>query len=135
MSYVYTHMNGHHSTQDEIFKICSILGTPNQHEWPEGLKLAAAMNFRFPQCPSVPMAKLMPSASPEALDLIQSMCHWDPNKRPTAVQALQHPYFQIGIRAPVGMPSITGPPSSAQGESGTKENVAMDDRAQREKEK
>lgn len=28
-----------------------------------------------------------------------AMCQWDPIKRPTAVQALQHPYFQVGIRA------------------------------------
>ena len=34
---------------DEIYKICSVLGTPTQQTWPEGVKLAAAMNFRFPQ--------------------------------------------------------------------------------------
>lgn len=37
----------------------------------------------------------MPSASPEAVDLITAMCQWDPNRRPTAVQCLQHPYFQV----------------------------------------
>ena len=34
---------------DEIYKICSVMGTPTQQNWPEGLKLAQAMNFRFPQ--------------------------------------------------------------------------------------
>uniref|UniRef100_A0A914UIW0 non-specific serine/threonine protein kinase n=1 Tax=Plectus sambesii TaxID=2011161 RepID=A0A914UIW0_9BILA len=33
---------------DQIFKICSILGTPSKDEWAEGYQLASAMNFRFP---------------------------------------------------------------------------------------
>jgi protein kinase len=71
---------------DEIHKICSIMGTPTQQTWPEGVKLAAAMNFRFPTFTTTPLSKVITNASPEAIDLITSMCHWDPNKRPTAVQ-------------------------------------------------
>lgn len=37
------------SETDEIFKICAVLGTPTHATWPEGMKLAAAMNFKFPQ--------------------------------------------------------------------------------------
>ena len=54
---------------DEIFKICSVLGTPDTREWPEGFKLAAGMNFKFPQFVPTPLAQLIPSASPEAIDL------------------------------------------------------------------
>lgn len=43
---------------DEIYKICSVMGTPTQQSWPEGLKLAAAMNFRFPQFATTPMSKV-----------------------------------------------------------------------------
>lgn len=43
----------------------------------------------------VPLARLVPMASPEAIELMTAMCSWDPKKRPTAVQALQHPYFQV----------------------------------------
>jgi hypothetical protein len=35
------------SEADEIYKICSIMGTPTNSTWPEGLKLAAAMHFRW----------------------------------------------------------------------------------------
>jgi hypothetical protein len=59
-----------HSQADELYKICSIMGTPTQQSWPEGLKLAAAMNFRFPTFASTPLSKLMTHASPEAIDLI-----------------------------------------------------------------
>lgn len=90
----------HHLQADEIYKICSIMGTPTQQVWPEGLKLAATMNFRFPQFAPTPLNKIITNACPEAIDLMTQLCHWDPNKRPTAVQALQHPYFAVS-RAPL----------------------------------
>uniref|UniRef100_A0A7S1SGU5 non-specific serine/threonine protein kinase n=1 Tax=Tetraselmis chuii TaxID=63592 RepID=A0A7S1SGU5_9CHLO len=98
------------SEADEIYKICSVMGTPTPQSWPEGMRLAQNMNFRFPQFQATPLAKLVTNASPEAIDLMTAMCQWDPIKRPTAVQALQHPYFQVGIRAqpqakPIAMPS------------------------------
>ncbi|GAX76513.1 hypothetical protein CEUSTIGMA_g3959.t1 [Chlamydomonas eustigma] len=98
------------SEADEIYKICSVLGTPTAQTWPEGLKLAAAMNFRFPQFAPTPFSKIIPHACPEAVDLMTAMCHWDPNKRPTAVQCLQHPYFSIGVRPsiPVATSPATG---------------------------
>lgn len=34
------------SEADELYKICSVMGTPTAATWPEGLKLASAMNFR-----------------------------------------------------------------------------------------
>merc|ERR1711967_31866 len=37
------------SEADEIYKICSVLGSPTQSTWPEGIRLANQMNFRFPQ--------------------------------------------------------------------------------------
>ncbi|CAM6040402.1 unnamed protein product [Sphagnum compactum] len=86
------------SETDEIYKICSVIGTPNHHTWADGMKLAASMNFRFPHFPPTHLSVLIPSASPEAIDLMSAMCAWDPNKRPTAAQALQHPFFQIGMR-------------------------------------
>ena len=57
------------------------------------------MGFRFPQMPPQPLQKLVPTASPEAVDLMTAMCQWDPRRRPTAVQALQHPFFCVGIRS------------------------------------
>lgn len=93
------------SEADEIYKICSIMGTPTQQTWPEGLKLAAAMNFRFPQFSPTPMSKILTNACPEAIDLVTALCAWDPNKRPTAVQCLQHPYYQVGIPRPLPAPA------------------------------
>ena len=52
------------------------MGTPTKQTWPDGLKLAANMNFRFPQCSQVPLAKLMQSASPDAVELMTGLCAW-----------------------------------------------------------
>lgn len=62
------------------------------------MKLAAAMGFQWPSFAPTPLQKLIPHASPEAIDLIQALCHWDPNRRPTAAQCLQMPFFQVGIQ-------------------------------------
>ncbi|XP_029313110.1 serine/threonine-protein kinase MAK isoform X8 [Cottoperca gobio] len=84
------------SEVDEIFKICQVLGTVKKPDWSEGYQLASAMNFRFPQCVPTHLKTLIPNASNEAITLMRDMLQWDPKKRPTAVQALRYPYFQVG---------------------------------------
>ncbi|XP_039645936.1 serine/threonine-protein kinase MAK isoform X2 [Perca fluviatilis] len=84
------------SEVDEIFKICQVLGTVKKTDWSEGYQLASAMNFRFPQCVPTHLKTLIPNASNEAIALMRDMLQWDPKKRPTAVQALRYPYFQVG---------------------------------------
>ena len=36
------------SEPDEVYKICSVLGTPNGRTWEEGVRLANRMGFKFP---------------------------------------------------------------------------------------
>lgn len=78
---------------DQLLKLCSVLGTPNMSSWPEGYKLASAMGYRFPQCVPMNFNSLVPTASYEALQIMLKMLTWDPQKRPTAAECLQHPYF------------------------------------------
>ena len=98
------------SEADEVVKMCSILGTPTQQSWSEGIRLASNMSFRLPQYAPVPLSKIVTGAGQEGLDLIQSLCAWDPNKRPTCTQALQMPFFQVGPQS--GITSITNTESS-----------------------
>ncbi|KAK2822698.1 hypothetical protein Q5P01_022763 [Channa striata] len=84
------------SEVDEIFKICQVLGTPKKSDWPEGYNLAASMNFRFPKCVPTSLRSLIPNASDEAITLMKDMLQWDPEKRLSAAQALQSPYFHVG---------------------------------------
>lgn len=50
---------------------------------------------RFPQFSAASLSKLIPSACPEAIDLISRMICWDPDKRLSSEQALRHPYFAV----------------------------------------
>ena len=103
------------SEPDEIYKICSVLGTPDPKSWPEGLKLASAMNYTFPRFVPTPLQQLIPNASGAAIELMQSMLLFDPKRRPTAAQALAMPYFQVGqgINPPLSDPTPQPPHASA----------------------
>lgn len=48
------------------------------------------MNFRWPQVTATSLKTLIPNASPEAIQLIKDMLHWNPKKRPTAAQVSQN---------------------------------------------
>ncbi|XP_024401596.1 cyclin-dependent kinase F-4 isoform X1 [Physcomitrium patens] len=92
------------SEVDEIYRICAVIGSPSHYTWSDGMKLAASLNFQFPQLSSTQLSQLIPTASSEAINLISAMCVWDPHKRPTASQALQHPFFQVHKRIPSSIP-------------------------------
>ncbi|GER30310.1 protein kinase superfamily protein [Striga asiatica] len=93
---------------DEIYKICCVIGSPTNTEWPQGLELASAINYQFPQAARVHLSALMPGVSEDAVNLISSLCSWDPCKRPTAMEALQHPFFQSCFYIP---PSLRAKPA------------------------
>ncbi|KAL1396474.1 hypothetical protein pipiens_002683 [Culex pipiens pipiens] len=81
------------SEVDQLFKICSVLGTPDKLDWPDGHKLASSIQFRFPECPKIPLESLVTRAGTSAIQLLEDSLQWDPEKRPTAQQSLKYPYF------------------------------------------
>jgi hypothetical protein len=85
---------------DEIYKICSVLGSPNMRTWSEGVRLATQMSFRFPQFVPTPLQQVIPNASPEAIHVMEDLLKYDPNQRPTASQTLQYPFFQANATLP-----------------------------------
>lgn len=95
------------SEADQIYKICSVLGSPTMRSWPDGIKLASNMNFRFPQFVPTPLTQLMPNASSEAIQLLTDCLKYDPAQRPTCSQILQYPFFQVNASLPPPMPSAS----------------------------
>ncbi|XP_028967676.1 serine/threonine-protein kinase ICK [Galendromus occidentalis] len=83
---------------DQIFRICSVLGTPDKRDWPEGYQLATGMNFRFPQFTEMTLESIVPNCSAEGISLLRDMLRWNPSRRPTATAALRYPYFREGPR-------------------------------------
>uniref|UniRef100_A0A6V7QZ05 cyclin-dependent kinase n=1 Tax=Ananas comosus var. bracteatus TaxID=296719 RepID=A0A6V7QZ05_ANACO len=55
---------------DEIYKICTVIGTPDVNSWTKGLRLADAMKYQFPRSEGTDLSALIPSASVNAIDLI-----------------------------------------------------------------
>lgn len=88
------------SEADEIYKICSVLGSPTMKTWPEGIRLATQMSFRFPQFAPTPLSQVIPNATPEGVALMVDLMKYDPQQRPTASQSLQYPFFQVNAALP-----------------------------------
>ena len=78
----------------QMNKICEILGTPNQNEWPEGYALAKEINYKFPQFRGKKLKNVIKNASESAINLLELMLNFNPSKRPSAIKCLQHPFFQ-----------------------------------------
>lgn len=56
--------------------------------------MAAAIQFRFPECPKIPLGTLITRASSQGLQLMSDLMSWDPDKRPNSQQTQRYPYFQ-----------------------------------------
>ncbi|KQK00896.1 cyclin-dependent kinase F-4 isoform X2 [Brachypodium distachyon] len=101
------------SEADEILKICNVIGSPDEQSWPQGLSLAEAMKYKFPQVKGNQLSEVMTSASSEAINLISSLCSWDPSKRPKASEVLQHAFFQDCTYVPATVRTrVAGPPKT-----------------------
>ncbi|KAJ3680700.1 hypothetical protein LUZ60_016978 [Juncus effusus] len=100
------------SELDEIYKICSVIGNPCEESWAQGLLLADSIKYQFPQMERSSLSGLIPSASADAINLISSLCSWDPQKRPKASEALQHPFFLPCLYVPPSLRSRPGVPKT-----------------------
>ncbi|KAL5172160.1 Cyclin-dependent kinase F-4 [Glycine soja] len=96
------------SEADEIYKICSVLGSPTTESWADGLKLARDINYQFPQLAGVHLSTLIPSRSDDAISLVMSLCSWDPCKRPTAAESCFYIPPSLRTRAVTRTPPSAG---------------------------
>ena len=100
---------------DQIYKTCAVLGSPTQAQWPEGYQLAAKIGFTFPKFVPTSLSQLIPNASETAIDLMNKMMTFDPQKRITPVQALKHAYFDgFSLSLPTNAPPLALHPNSSQ---------------------
>lgn len=74
--------------------ICDKLGTPREDEltFVTSEKAKRFMKNQ-PMKPGVPFAKLYPATNPVAIDLLEKMLVFDPTKRISVEEALEHPYL------------------------------------------
>eukprot|EP00668_Euglena_longa_P000665 GGOE01000807.1.p1 GENE.GGOE01000807.1~~GGOE01000807.1.p1 ORF type:complete len:408 (-),score=120.39 GGOE01000807.1:235-1458(-) len=79
---------------DQIHKIHNILGTPNPDLLNKMKKHSSHIEFEFPPKQGTGLVKLIPHASPDALDLMHLLLAYNPEERVSAKQALRHAYFK-----------------------------------------
>ncbi|KAL4712151.1 hypothetical protein ACJJTC_011012 [Scirpophaga incertulas] len=78
------------SDSEQLHAIFRLIGRPPRYEWPDSVSI---MRDSFPDYPPKDLAYVIPNAHPHALDLIKRMLVFDPAKRLTALDCLEHPYF------------------------------------------
>lgn len=86
---------------NQLDKIYNVLGTPTRSEWP-GLVDMAWFELLRPteRKPNTFSEKYQERLTPDAFELLQAMFMYDPAKRPTAGDVLEHPYFTTEEPAP-----------------------------------
>ncbi|KAF5183095.1 Cyclin-dependent kinase f-4 [Thalictrum thalictroides] len=99
---------------DQLYKICSIMGCPDDRSWLG----ESAKYYRFPQLKGIPFDEIMTDVSKDAIDLMTKLLSWNPKNRPTAAEALRHPFFKpcyevqtkpcLSINPPVVLGSTRG---------------------------
>ena len=79
---------------DQINRIHRVLGTPKASVVSKLRKHASPQtNFAFPKQEGIGLAKLLPGASDNYLDLLSQTLAYDASERITANRAMKHPYF------------------------------------------
>ena len=79
---------------NQLDKIYNVLGTPMRSEWPGLVDMAWFQLLRpAERKPNTFAEKYQERLTPAAFELLQDMFLYDPAKRPTAGDVLEHPYF------------------------------------------
>ncbi|KAH6917234.1 cmgc/cdk/pitslre protein kinase [Coprinopsis sp. MPI-PUGE-AT-0042] len=98
-----------------ISMIFKLLGPPTKNDWPEYFDLPLAKSISLPSLQPQQFRSKFPYLTTNGLDLLMCLLTYDPDRRMTAAEALEHPYF---TEAPLPKhPDLFGSfPSLAAGE-------------------
>ncbi|CAO3657050.1 unnamed protein product [Mucor hiemalis] len=80
------------SISDQLQRIFKVLGTPTEEIWPKVSQLPEYKRD-FEIFPKIQLETLLPKLDHLGIDLLKRLLDYPPEKRITANDALQHPYF------------------------------------------
>ncbi|KAI8880978.1 Pkinase-domain-containing protein [Backusella circina FSU 941] len=80
------------SITDQLQRIFKVLGTPTEEIWPKVSQLPEYKRD-FEIFPRIQLESLLPKLDSLGIDLLKRLLEYPPEKRITASDALQHPYF------------------------------------------
>ena len=81
---------------DQLSVIFSVIGTPSNEDIAASGKASEYINA-LPKMKGKPLESLFPEADPAAIDLLKKMLQFNPLRRVTAGEALEHEFFR-GVR-------------------------------------
>ena len=79
---------------DQLIKIFSIMGTPNVSTFSDLKMSISGCIENFSKYPPADLRKLIPQLDSDGINLLQRFLEYNPFKRISAVDALNHPYFK-----------------------------------------
>ncbi|KAG1221440.1 hypothetical protein G6F35_005989 [Rhizopus arrhizus] len=80
------------SISDQLQRIFKVLGTPTEESWPKVSQLPEYKRD-FEIFPKISLKTILPKLDELGIDLLKRLLEYPPEKRITASDALQHPYF------------------------------------------
>lgn len=84
------------NTQDQLDLIIGLLGTPNSEEL---LKIPNGKCRKFirslPPTKRADLGASFPTMSPSALEMLEQILRWDPDRRISVFDAIKHPYLEV----------------------------------------
>lgn len=80
---------------DQLQLMTSVIGSPSDDAISKVQSARVRQHFRMlPRRPKRSFSQIFPNASPDACSLIEWMLEFDPVRRPSALEALSHPFFR-----------------------------------------
>uniref|UniRef100_A0A3B4WUH2 Cell division protein kinase 5 n=1 Tax=Seriola lalandi dorsalis TaxID=1841481 RepID=A0A3B4WUH2_SERLL len=81
------------SEHDQVMRIFKVLGTPTEETWPSMIDLPEYKSD-WPKFEAVPLSTVAPNLDALGLDLLSRMLRYEPSRRVSAKEALEHAYFE-----------------------------------------
>ena len=78
---------------DQVMRIFKVLGTPTEETWPSMIDLPEYKSD-WPKFEAVPLSTVAPNLDALGLDLLSRMLRYEPSRRVSAKEALEHAYFE-----------------------------------------
>jgi len=80
--------------REQLLLTYELLGSPNETIWPGYSSLPHLALFSIPHQPYNNISQRFPSLSSAGRELLNSLLTYDPDKRPSAREAIKHDYFR-----------------------------------------